>query len=259
MEMYLDLVIFYIIVGLFGLVIGSFLNVVIYRYANGESVVKPASHCPNCKTFLKPTDLVPVFSFLFLRGRCRYCSIKISPRYAAVELISAAVFLISFHYHYLTPLFFKSIVILCLLIVISGIDLDKKIIPNRLVIILAAWSLIWQLFYPSISWADSLLGLLAGGGTFFIIALVSRGGMGFGDVKLMGVLGFLVGWPGVAGVILFAFVLGALVGVIMLAAKRAGRKTSLPFGPFIALGYLLFSLWGMGIWAWYISFFQGIL
>lgn len=251
--MYPDTVPLYIFAGFLGLIFGSFLNVAMGRIANKQSIIKPPSHCPNCRTFLKPLDLIPVISYLTLKGRCRYCGTKISPRYLAVELLTALIFIYSFQYYLVTPSLFKNLIVFSILLVMAGIDLEKRIIPNSLVAVLALWSLAWQLLYPQDQWSSMLLGMAAGGAIFLLIFLVSRGGMGIGDIKLISVLGFLAGWPGIIMVILLAFCLGAVSGIVLLALKKAGRKTALPFGPFIALGYFIYNFWGADIWNWYIS------
>ena len=244
----------YIFLVLFGLVIGSFLNVVIYRYPQGESLISPPSSCVHCKTMLHTSDLVPVVSYLFLKGRCRYCCGSVSWRYPFVELLTALLFLTCYIYFGLSPLFFEYIVISCILIVISFIDLDNGIIPNRLVLLLLLWSIAWQLIHPNITLAAAGTGLLAGGGLFYLIAVLSKGGMGGGDIKLMAVLGFALGWPLVLIVFLLAFLLGAAVGVILMLAGKKTRRDPLPFGPFIAISFLISVFWGVQIWQWYMIY-----
>ncbi len=239
---------------LLGLVLGSFLNVLTYRYLNGGSVIAPRSSCPSCKTPLKALDLIPLFSFLILRGKCRYCRKKISIRYPLVELLTGIVFVTCFHYFGLGPYFWKYIIIFSILIVISAIDLENNLIPNRFVLVLLAWVFLWQLFYPDISHVSAALGFLAGGLSFFLIAILSRGGMGGGDVKLMAVLGLAAGWPHILMLFLLAFVMGAMVGIGFLISKKKSRKDSVPFGPFLALALYVITFWGQDIWMWYTSF-----
>lgn len=237
-----------------GLSVGSFLNVVIHRYNTAKSIISPRSHCPCCGTTLKTKDLIPLFSYILLRGRCRYCGLRLSPGYPMVEVISGGVFLACFYYFNLTPSFFKYAVLFCLLLVISGIDLRKKIIPNRFVLLLFGWAVFWQLFYPYLLPESALLGFLAGGGIFLVIALLSRGGMGGGDVKLMAALGFAAGWPYVLILFLLSFLLGGLTGGAMLVLRKKTRKDPLPFAPFLSLAFFLVTFWGRNIWEWYISF-----
>lgn len=245
---------FYLFIFFIGLAVGSFLNVVIYRYKTGESVVRPPSRCPSCGQRLAVRDLVPLFSFLLLRGRCRYCRVSLSPRYPLVELLSGAVFLLCFHYFFLSPAFFKYTVIFCGLLVISGIDLEHQLIPNRMVLILFGWALLWQLFYPAVPLGSALLGMVTGGGLLFAVLLVSRGGMGGGDVKLMAVLGLLVGWPYVLVVLMLSFITGGLVGIALLLRGRKTRKSPLPFGPFLSLAFFVAVFWGRQLWDWYTGY-----
>ncbi len=244
----------YAIAAAVGLVAGSFLNVVVYRYLSGGSIVRPASHCPSCLTPLSVKDLVPLFSYLLLRGRCRYCRTGIPPRYPLIEAGTAGLFLLCFHYYTFTPAFFQYAVLFSLLLVISVIDLERHLIPNRLVLLLLAWVIFWQLFFPRFSTLSALGGLFTGGLLFLAIALLSQGGMGGGDVKLMAVLGFASGLPDVLLVFMLAFFSGALVGVLLIIFKKKTRKSPLAFGPFLALAFLGMTLWGPWIWDGYFSF-----
>jgi len=247
-------IVIYLFVAAFGLVTGSFLNVVIYRHNTKESFVRPGSRCPGCRTFLKAKDLVPLFSYLALKGRCRYCGLKLSPRYPLVEAAAAVLFLISFFHLGFTPLLFKYIVIFSILLAISGIDLEQQIIPNRFVLVLFCWVILWQLLYPELNALSAVLGFFLGGILFYLIAVLSKGGMGGGDVKLMAVLGFAIGMPMVFFVFLIAFLTGALVGILLIILKKKGRKSPLPFGPFLALAYFIAVFWGEQLWNWYFSF-----
>lgn len=139
------------------------------------------------------------------------------------------------------------------LLAISFIDLDEQIIPNRLVILLFAWSIIWQVFYPTLPPGNAVLGFVVGGGSFFLIAFLSKGGMGGGDIKLMGALGFAAGWPNVLLIFMLAFMLGAAVGIILMLFGGKTRKDPLAFGPFISLAFFLNIFWGIGLWEWYTS------
>jgi len=234
-----------------GLVIGSFLNVVIYRFPRRESLVSPRSSCIHCKTVLQVPDLFPLFSFIALKGRCRYCGGRISWRYPMVELLSALIFVFCNLSYGFSPFFFKYAVFFSILLVIACIDLDESIIPNRLVLLLLLWSIAWQFLYPEVPLTGATLGLLAGGGLFFLIAVLSKGGMGGGDIKLMAVLGFAVGWPLVFVVFLLAFLLGAAVGVALLINRKKMRHDPLPFAPFLALAFFISVFWGWQIWYWY--------
>ena len=173
--MSLEHILLYSGLGLLGLVLGSFYNVVIYRYPAGLSIIRPRSYCPRCRRTLRSADLIPIFSYLFLRGRCRYCREKIPFRYAAVELAGAAILIALFWRFGFSTGFFKYMPILSLLLIISVIDLDIQKIPNLFVALILGWALLWQLFSPALSWLDALLGLLVGEEATFI-ALISRGG-----------------------------------------------------------------------------------
>ncbi len=240
-----------------GLVIGSFLNVVIHRVPAGASVVRPRSHCPECDAPIRPRDEVPVLSWMALRGRCRDCSAPISARYPAVELLTAAVFAAvaarfapgsDDGWHSLPAFLYLAAVGIAL----AAIDLDTKRLPNVLV-------------FPSYAVGGALLGLAAilGDGTtplvravlgmvamyavYFVLWFAVPGGMGFGDVKLAGVLGLYLGWLGWAtlGVGLLAgWFAGGLVGVLLMVFGKAGRKTAVPFGPFMIFGALFAVLAG---------------
>ncbi|NLA12596.1 MAG: prepilin peptidase [Firmicutes bacterium] len=246
---------FYIFCGLLGLLLGSFFNVVIYRYQAGVSIIRPRSYCPHCKHTLQALDLVPVFSYLVLRGRCRYCRAAIPFRYAAVELLSAFLLLGTFHHFGCTVELLKYGPVLFVLLIVSFIDLDIQKIPNLFVGMIFLWALLWQLLNPVLSWTEALLGFLAGGGVTLIIALVTRGGMGGGDIKLLAALGFLAGWFQLILIFFIAVFLGAIVGLIVIAVQRKGGKTPIPFGPFIAAGYAIVLFWGDQIWAFYLNTF----
>lgn len=246
-----ELLLLYTWAALFGLILGSFFNVVIYRFPSGISIVRPGSHCPHCKSPLKTADLVPVFSYLFLRGRCRYCGAKISFRYTAVELLTALLFIAALWRFGLSLDLLRYLPLLSILLIISAIDLEHQKIPNLFTAMLLAWALLWQAVNPQITWLDAALGFLAGGGISLLIALVSRGGMGGGDVKLLAVLGFLAGWMDLLLLFSLAVLLGAAVGIAVILFRKKNGKTALPFGPFIALSYLIVLLWGPQIWDYY--------
>ncbi len=247
-------VLMYVTVAVLGLVAGSFFNVVICRYISGESILRPASRCLSCLTSLKPKDLVPIVSYLALRGKCRYCGAKLSRRYPLVEASSSGLFLLCYHYFELSPQLVQYAVIFSLLLIISVIDIESHIIPNRLVLILFAWVLLWQLLFPTITPVSALGGFFTGGILFFAIALLSKGGMGGGDVKLMAVLGFATGVPYVFFVFLLAFISGAVVGILLMIFKKKTRKSPIAFGPFLSLAFFWMAIWGEQIWSWYFSF-----
>jgi leader peptidase (prepilin peptidase)/N-methyltransferase len=237
-----------------GLIIGSFSNVVIYRLPRKISLVSPGSACCYCNNKLQVPDLFPLISFLLLRGRCRYCGGRIPWRYPLVELLMALLLLLCHAYFGLSPFFYKYAATLGLLLIISFIDIEHGIIPNRLILLLLVWSVAWQLLYPDGSLEGASLGLLVGGGLFYLIAALSKGGMGGGDIKLMAALGFATGWPLVFVVFLLAFLLGSVVGIFLLVGRRKIWGDSLPFGPFLSFAFLISVFWGPLIWNWYLFY-----
>lgn len=238
--------------GVLGLLVGSFLNVVIARVPVGASVVHPPSRCPRCETPISPRDNVPVLSWLVLRGRCRACRTPISARYPAVELVTAIVWLvlalrIGLDWELPAYLYGGSIGV-----ALALIDIDVKRLPDA--IVLPSYVVVTALLLlPAVAdsrWSDflrALLGMAALYAFYFVLALVYPGGMGFGDVKLAGVLGLYMAWLGWGAWAVGAFagfLLGGLVGVLLLATGRAGRKSAVPFGPFMLVGALIAILAG---------------
>jgi leader peptidase (prepilin peptidase)/N-methyltransferase len=243
----------------FGLIIGSFLNVCIYRIPRELSIVSPASSCPNCKTPIRAWDNIPVISYLILAGKCRKCGEKISLRYPSVELLNGLMYaavLYHFGFGWHLPLLFA---LVSSLIVITFIDLDFQIIPDvitlpGMIIGLAASHFIMPdpfATYSLLGFVNSVIGLLAGGVTFYLIAILSRGGMGGGDVKMMAMVGSFMGWEGVFLTTLVGSLTGSLIGIGLIIFKGKGRKTKIPFGPFLALGSLVALFFGRMIVDWY--------
>ncbi len=242
---------------IYGLIIGSFLNVCIYRIPRSESIAWPGSHCPRCNHSLKWYDNIPLFSFLSLGGKCRYCKAKISKQYPIVESLNAILYIIMyFRFGFTLDFLFYSL-ISSVLIVITFIDLQQMIIPDVLVVIILSLSTFYKvLIYfmggsPEIF--SSIIGLIMAGGLFLAIVLLSRGGMGGGDVTLIASLGFILGWKKILFAIFLSFILGAIISVFLLAAKLKSRKDPIPFGPFIVLGFFITLLWGQAIIDWYLS------
>lgn len=229
-----------------GLIFGSFLNVLIYRIPLGLDVVKGRSFCPNCNHKLNWLDLFPVFSFLFLKGKCRYCNSPISPRYPAVEMLNAlcyvGVYLI-FGIHISALVYW---VICSCLIVLSFIDLDKGLIPDRFNIIIGACGILMAVFVRDLPLLDRIIGLAAISIPVLVIAILT-GGMGMGDVKLLAACGFLLGWKLIVFAFLTASVTAAVYAVIMMIRKAAHKNSEIPFGPFIAAGVLSAIFFGNSI------------
>jgi leader peptidase (prepilin peptidase) / N-methyltransferase len=223
----------------FGAVLGSFLGVVAWRVPRGESIVRPRSGCPRCKAPIAAYDNVPVFSWLLLRGRCRHCDAPIPIRYPLVELLTAIVFAAIVAIHGFDDVLLLELPFAAMLIAVAAIDLEHRIVPNRILLPAAVWGLVvGAIVVPS-----HLPGLLIAGAAAFLglllAALAYPAGMGMGDVKLAGVMGLYLG-AAVAPALLAAFALGALVGLAILAREgAAARKRGVPFAPFLALGGLL--------------------
>ncbi len=235
-----------------GLLVGSFLNVVIWRVPRGESVVSPPSACPTCGTEIKWFDNIPVLSWIVLRGKCRSCGNRISARYPLVELGTGLLFAliaVVFGYSWELPayLYFAAIAV-----ALGLIDLDVKRLPNAIVIPSYADAglllLLPAILQPAwMEYANAWLGALVLFAFYFALAYIYPAGMGFGDVKLAGVLGLYLGWLGWGALLVggfLGFLLGAVVGVVLIVVNRAGRKTAIPFGPFMLLGTLLGIIWG---------------
>jgi leader peptidase (prepilin peptidase) / N-methyltransferase len=223
--------------GVLGAVFGSFLNVVAYRLPRHESIVRPASHCPSCGTPVKPYDNVPILSWLLLRGHCRSCGCAISPRYPLVEALTAALCVGAVLAHHSAATVALSIVLILLVVPIALIDFEYRIIPNKLTGLGAVLALAVGLALDPAGEPTRLIAGGAAGGFLLLAALAYPGGMGMGDVKLAAVMGLLLG-SAVAPALLIALVAGVGLGVVVIARKGAqvGRKTAVPFGPFLALG-----------------------
>lgn len=238
-----------IIILIYGLIIGSFLNVCIYRIPREESIAFPSSHCPTCNTSLKWYDNIPVFSYLALRGKCRYCKAAISIQYPLIEALNAIIYLLLFYKFKLSIDFLFYALIASTLIVVTLIDLKEMIIPDRLVVTIVVLSLIQKIlnyiiYKQPINFLDSLGGLLIAGGIFLLIVIVSGGGMGGGDVTLIGSLGFAIGIKYILLTMFLSFILGGIISVLLLATKIKTRKDPIPFGPFIVLAFMISLFWG---------------
>ncbi|HMH47076.1 MAG TPA: prepilin peptidase [Solirubrobacteraceae bacterium] len=226
--------------GVLGAMAGSFLNVVAYRLPRHESLIAPASHCPRCGTPVKPYDNIPILSYLLLHGRCRSCAAPISPRYPLVEGLTAALCVGAVLAHSSSAGIALGVTLVLVVVPAALIDLDHRIIPNRLTAAGAALALVIGLALDPSGEPERLIAGAAAGGFLLLAALAYPGGMGMGDVKLAAVMGLFLGRD-VAPAIFIALVAGALVGAAIIARRgaREGRKTAVPFGPFLALGALV--------------------
>ncbi len=245
---------------LFGLAIGSFLNCVIYRIENNKSFLKGRSYCPLCRHTLNWQDLIPVFSFLFFKGKCRYCHKKISIQYPLVELMTGLIFLLIFYFNNSVFNFFNLaflFYITCVLIIIFVYDLKHYIIPDKVLFPAIAIIFLYQLIFSfRLLNFNPLWSGLAAFAFFLSIFLVSSGRwMGFGDVKLAFFMGLFLGYPNILVALFLAFFLGAIIGVGLIVFKSKNLKSEVPFGPFLITGTFLSLLWGNEIIRWYTNLF----
>jgi len=245
---------------LLGLAVGSFLNVCIDRLPRNESIINPPSHCPVCQHKLAAKDLIPVFSYLRLRGRCRYCQAAIPRRLFWVELATALIFAFLYWHYGLSVELGVMAFYACLFIIIFVIDLEHGLILNKVVypgmvvaLLLALLPRPWLTQWVVTGVANAALGGAIGFGIFLLIAIVSRGGMGWGDVKLAALIGLATGFPLVFFSIIMGAILGGIVAVALVIAKKRKRRQTIPFGPFLALAAMITLLWGSNILSWYLG------
>lgn len=227
---------------IFGLIIGSYSNVCIYRLPKKESVCFPGSHCTACDTPIRAIDNIPVFSYLFLGGKCRACGQKISIVYPLIEIVIALLLVAVFVTFGVSWEFLIYAVVCPALVIITVIDYHHKIIPDRITLpgIVLGLGAGWYLVGP----INSILGFLLGGGLFYLLAVLSNGGMGGGDIKFIAAAGALLGWQKVLLVIVLGATLGSIIGLILMVAQKKDRKSQIPFGPFLAVGTLIAIFFG---------------
>ncbi len=244
-----------------GTLLGSFINVVIYRLPRHESLLHPGSRCPQCGRAIRPWDNIPILSFLLLGGRCRWCKGRIALRYPLVELAAGVVLVLVWTHatsvHGLEDSgavvrdFAGGASFSLMLLAIFFIDLDHHIVPNAITYPGVVLGLL--LAIPQGRVLDATLSAVGAGAAFLLIAILSRGGMGGGDVKLSAMMGAFLGWPAIAVAVMLAFLLGASAGVLVLVLRREGRKTPIPFGPALAVGGLVALLAAGPIVQWYLN------
>ncbi len=238
-----------------GLIIGSFLNVVVARVPERRSLWRPRSACPGCGAVIAWHDNIPVVSFIALRGRCRACGIAIPRRYLVIEIVTAALFAVAHAVFGPTVSLVPALVLLSALIAVTAIDLERQIIPDLITLPGVVAGVLANLATGRVPWVDSVIGILVGGGVFFVIIVVSGGGMGGGDMKLGAMLGAYLGWQVTLFAIFLAVIVGGAVAVGLLATGVRGRKDPVPFGPFLATGGAAGLFWGERVVAWYFSAF----
>ncbi len=276
LQLYLDFIVF-----AFGAVIGSFLNVCIHRMPLDQSIVTPPSHCPHCNQRIRWADNIPLFSYLALGRKCRNCEAKISPRYFLVELLTAVLFLLMWlkltqwdnpHAHSIYDLLKAPIywMVIAGLIVATFIDFEHYIIPNEITFGGILEGLLLSAVYPplmdatsiKVSVIRSVLGVLVGGLTLLAVAMVGelifrKEAMGMGDVKLLAAIGAFFGWQSTLFTIFVSSLLGGVIGLILVLGSKKGWQSRIPYGPYIALGALLWMFCGSEIMKWYLGFIRG--
>ena len=250
----------YLVAALFGLLIGSFLNVCIYRLPRDQSVVWPASRCTTCGRPLAWYENIPVVSYLALRGRCLTCGERISLQYPIVELLTAAIIAGALAWYGPTPLFAVRAAFACAMLVLFVIDLQHQILPNEITLpgILVGLA---ASFFLEPGWRSALVGAVAGAGVLWLVGwtyerLRHQEGLGFGDVKMLGMIGAFLGWPLMLLTLVVASLAGSVVGLGLIAAQRGHLGSKLPFGSFLAIGAIVAALAGPDLVAWYASFYR---
>lgn len=240
---------------IFGLALGSFANVCIHRMPRGESVVHPRSRCPSCGSPIRALDNIPVIGYLLLGGKCRACKQGISAVYPLVEFATGALLAATFMRFGMTREFPIFATVVFALVAITMIDVEHKIIPDRITLPGIVFGLVFGSYLHGF-WS-SAIGLLTGGGLFYVIAVLSRGGMGGGDIKFIAGVGALLGWKKVLLVIFLGSLLGSIVGVALMALNKKDRKSQIPFGPYLALGTLIAIFYGDELIRLYLGLISG--
>ncbi|MEM7048756.1 MAG: prepilin peptidase [Acidobacteriota bacterium] len=237
---------------LFGLAIGSYLNVVIHRLPLGLSTIAPRSRCPVCRSAIRARDNIPVLSYLLLRGRCRRCGVPIGARYALVELATGALFVACILHFGISLAALVAMLFCALLLALAGIDFDHFLLPDKLTLPGTAVGLALQPWIPWTDFRGALLGAVAGAGILLAIwggwyLLRGEEGMGLGDVKMLAMVGAFLGWKGMVVTFFVATAAGAMVGLLLIVSGRSGRRARLPFGVFLSLGSLVGLFWGRSL------------
>lgn len=242
----------------FGLCIGSFLNVCIYRLPESMSIIRPPSSCPQCKNPIRFYDNVPVISYLLLRGRCRNCQTPISIRYPLIELLTglcAAGVVLKFGLTLESLIYFTFV---ATLITITFIDIDHQIIPDVISLPGIVLFFIASFGVPAVTVKEAVIGILIGGGSLYVVALAyalikKREGMGGGDIKLLAMIGALLGWQGVLFTLFVSSLVGTITGILVMLRKGGNMRLAIPFGPFLSIGAVLYVFYGPAIVRWYLT------
>lgn len=248
-----------VLIFILGLIVGSFSNVCIYRIPRNESIIYPASHCPKCRSSISPKDNIPLLSYILLKGRCRNCKSKISIQYPIVEFLTGLTYLIIYLIYGLSIQSIIYIILSSALVIIAFIDLNEQIVPDVISLPGIIVGFIVSFLVPYISFVNSALGVLVGGGIILVIGLAGsvifkKEAMGGGDVKLAAMIGAFLGWRYIIISLFLGFFLGAVAGIFLILSKIKSREDTVPFGPFIVLGCFITLLWGEQIISWYIGF-----
>jgi len=246
-----------VVAAAFGGIIGSFLNVCIYRLPLDRSLVWPSSACPLCARELSWYENIPVVSYLALRARCRTCGGRISVRYPSVEALAAAMFALAWWYYGPGPLLVSRLVFGCALIVLFAIDLEHHLLPNTITLpgIIVGFL---SSFFTEPGWVPSLIGILMGGGVLYLVAeayyrVRHEEGLGMGDVKMLAMVGAFLGWQLTLVTLMLASLSGTIIGLLLIVTKRGGMKYALPFGTFLALGAAAAATVGPAVLQWYLG------
>ncbi len=244
---------------MFGAIVGSFLNVCIYRMPLGQSIVSPGSRCMSCNKNVRWYDNIPILSWLFLRGRCRFCGASFSIRYPFVELLTALLAVALFLKFGLTLQLAVMFIFCAALVVVTFIDFDHQIIPDEISLPGIVVGFVLSFFMPDITWLSSLLGIIAGWGILAAVFygylwLTGREGMGGGDLKLLAMMGAFLGVKSIPFIIFASSLVGSILGVSIMLLQRKGRHLAIPFGPYLALGAVLYIFFGPRLIDWYFRF-----
>jgi leader peptidase (prepilin peptidase)/N-methyltransferase len=247
-----------IFVFLVGSCIGSFSNVCIHRLPLSKSIKSPPSNCPYCSSPIRFYDNIPIVSFIFLRGKCRNCHERISFRYPLVEVLGGAFALFTYLKYGLTIEALIYYIFIIALVIITFIDMDHQIIPDVISLPGIPIGFLASFILPSLTYIDSLIGILIGGGILFIVLwayyfFTGAEGMGGGDVKLLAMIGAVIGWKGVIFTIFISSVTGTIIGLLIMLRTKKGLKQAVPFGPFLSIGAVVYIFYGPELIQWYFT------
>lgn len=240
---------------LFGMIFGSFYNVVGLRVPKKQSIITPPSHCTACQRQLSAIDLVPIFSYLVLKGRCRTCGVKISPIYMLTELLTGVLFAYAYYQIGWQPELLVALLFISLLVIIVVSDIAYMLIPDKILLFFLPLLVIARILSPLTVWWDSIVGAFVAFTILYIIAIVSKGGMGGGDIKLYFLIGLTLGTLPTLLSLFLAALIGMIIGALVLTIQKKGRKTPVPFGPSIAIASIIVYFHGQAILNWYSHLF----